>query len=209
MPGVIAQFGCAKTLNRLCGNDVPWVGGSPPGPSSWYPGLYFVNTATYNGFPPNYVFESFDGGNTWHMISYGSPPTGPAPRFCCLMYADPVANNVVYITDPGWAEISDTGYVRQSAAFNLIGGGSSYTNNNAISYPAQTSNYGSLTFGPFTGNNKTGSAQTAGWLVMVAMMHATDTSGLPLFSWQLDVSQQIVAGETIIISVGAITLTDQ
>ena len=211
MPGVIAQYGAAKTLNRLCGNDVPWVAGSPPGVNQWYPGLYFVNTATYNGHPANSVFESFDGGNTWHLIASGINPVA-APRYCALMYADPVANHVVYITDPGWAEISDTGYVRQLCLFNLIGGGSGYTNNPPsvpISYPASTTNYQTLTFGPFTGNNPTGSAQTAGWLVMIAMMNATDTDGLPLFSWQLDTVQQVVAGETIVISAGAITLTDQ
>ena len=178
MPGVIAQYGAAKTLNRLCGNDVPWVSGGPPGPNQWYPGLYFVNTTTYNGWPANNVFESFDGGNTWHQIASGVTPTA-APRYCALMYADPVANNVVNITDPGWAEISDTGYVRQSCLFNLIGGGSAYTNSpptTSISYPALSANYNALTFGPFTGNNGTGSAQTAGWLVMLAMMHATDTS---------------------------------
>lgn len=137
------------------------------------------------------------------------PPgwTAPTNVYLALLTADPRllpippgGDTPGFTNDPqlvDLAEVAATGYNRQEVFWGAP--------STALNAPSQIQNNTQLTFGPFTDSSGMGSATTHGALVDVS----SGTTGQVLMTWQWDNPVAAGQNESIIVPVGALTMTLQ
>jgi len=133
--------------------------------------------------------------------------TAPTDTYLVLLTADPRVlppapggDQPGFTNDPeisDFTEVSATGYSRQ-----LVSWGTAQTN---VGNPSSISNSVQITFGPFTDGSGMGAATTHGALVTVA----SGTAGEVIMVWQWDNPVSATQNESIIVPVGALTMTLQ
>lgn len=137
-------------------------------------------------------------------------PSGWAPptdTYLALLTADPRilpippgGDTPEFTNDPSiadFSEVSATGYSRQLVAWAAA---QTPTGN-----PSSISNSAQITFGPFTDSAGMGSATTHGALVTVG----SGTSGNVIMVWEWDNPVAAGQNESIIVPIGALTMTLQ
>ena len=178
----LAQIGDQSLVNHLSGVAAPVasVGSSPP---TWFPGLYWYNTTAS-------AFEGWNG-TAWSTGAFGL-------RYLALLTADPVLGGAVNISDTGFVELTTTGYLRQSVAFNQA----------SSSYPSQASNTSLITFGPMS----ISMVVPIQWVALVTTGPTGEPSneaGFFLASWQLVAPVQVDASQSIQIGIGQLVIQGQ
>lgn len=175
----LAQVGDQGLVNDLAGLTVPAVQAGAP---TWFPGLYWVNTNN-------------NSVNQWNGSAWVTVPT-PGTRYLCLLTADPVFGQAINIGDPGFVELTTSGYARQPAVFSQA----------SAAYPSVSSNTALITFGPMTASMLV----PIQWVAMVTSGPAGGTTtGQFLASWNLSTPVQVNASQSIQIGVGQLVLQGQ
>jgi hypothetical protein len=178
----LAEVGDQGLVNTLSGNAVPVASavGSPP---TWIPGLYWYNTTAS-------AFQEWNG-TAW--------VTSPAPgaRYLALLTADPVLGGAVNITDPGFVELTTSGYARQLATFS----------NATAAVPAVSANTNLITFGPMSSSMLIPVQWVA--LVTESTTELVSPYGQFLASWNLSAPVQVNASQQIQIGIGQLVLQGQ
>lgn len=133
--------------------------------------------------------------------------TVPTDTYLALLTADPRilpippgGDSPEFTNDPSiddFSEVSATGYARQ-----LVVWAAAQTSSNN---PSSISNNAQITFGPFTGSSGMGAATTHGALVTVG----SGSAGNVIMVWQWDNPVAAGQNESIIVPVGALTMTLQ
>lgn len=133
--------------------------------------------------------------------------TAPTDTYLALLTADPRilpippgGDSPEFTNDPSiddFSEVSATGYARQLVAWSAA----QTSSNN----PSSISNSAQITFGPFTGSSGMGAATTHGALVTVS----SGNLGNVIMVWQWDNPVAAGQNESIIVPVGALTMTLQ
>jgi hypothetical protein len=188
MSGQVAQWGAAATLNQFTLEALPVVSGTAPG--SWIPGQYWIDSAS------SYAVMAYDGTspyNTSHWFAVGD-------LYLALLTTDPATSGSgggpsVLLSD--LVEDTTSGYARQTVTFSQI------TQSSATVPPAQASNTGTITFGPYTANQ----ALPVQWAALVTA--SSGTVGLLLYTWNLDTVEQVQDSQPIIIPAGGLVLDQQ
>lgn len=116
--------------------------------------------------------------------------------YLALLIADPnftgpSGGDSVNISD--LVEDPTPGYSRQSITFAEA----------TDAVPAVTTNTNTITFGPYTANQ----SQPVGWAALVTA--STGTTGLLLYTWELDTPQQVQVSEPIIVPPSTLELDQQ
>jgi hypothetical protein len=179
MSGNIAQTGALASLNNIAGLTTPVVASSAP---SWIPGRYWVNTSDSNA-----IYD-------WNGSSWVKVPTAGS-RYLALLITDPATSGsgggpAVNVSD--LIEDTTSGYARQLITFS-----------DAVSgIPNMLSNSAAITFGPYSANMPA----AAQWAAMVTS--ASGSSGLLLYTWDLDTPQQVDVSQEIIIPAGDLVLDE-
>lgn len=181
MSGTIAQTGALASLNNIAGKSVPAVASSAP---TWHPGLYWVNTADSNN-----VYDWDPSTTSWIKV----PAAGS--RYLALLITDPATSGsgggpAVNVSD--LIEDTTSGYSRQLISFSYAVSGT----------PNSLSNSGAITFGPYSADMPA----AAQWAALVTS--ASGTSGLLLYTWDLDTPQQVDVSQEIIIPAGGLVLDE-
>ena len=185
MSGQVAQWGAAGALNYFVREALPFVGASAP--ASWIPGQVWINTSAGNAV---YVYDGTTPYNSGHWAAAGS-------LYLALLTADPAtsgAGSTPAVTISDLVEDATAGYARQAVTFSQI------TQGTATEPPAQVSNTGAITFGPYTANQ----LLPVQWAALVTAL--TGTTGLLLYTWTLDTVQQVDVSQPIIFPAGDIVL---
>lgn len=133
--------------------------------------------------------------------------TVPTDTYLALLTADPRilpippgGDSPEFTNDPSiddFSEVSATGYSRQ-----LVVWAAAQTSSNN---PSSITTNAQITFGPFTDSAGMGSATTHGALVTVA----SGSAGNVIMVWQWDNPVAAGQNESIIVPVGALTMTQQ
>lgn len=133
--------------------------------------------------------------------------TPPTNTYLALLTADPRVlapapggDQPGFTNDPAitdFTEVSATGYTRQQVTW-----AAALTSSNN---PSSIANGTQITFGPFTDSSGMGAATTHGALVTVG----SGTSGEVIMVWQWDNPVSAAQNESIIVPVGALTMTLQ
>lgn len=112
---------------------------------------------------------------------------GVSTVYLALLTADPGDSPTV----ASLAEDTTSGYSRQAPTFAVPSGD-----------PASTINTNLVTFGPYTANQ-------ASPVTHIALVeHASGTSGVVRYVWELDASVQALSTQTLLIPIGSLVLTD-
>jgi hypothetical protein len=185
MSGQVAQWGAAGALNHFTRQALPVVSASAP--ASWIPGQVWVNTSAGNAI---YVYDGTTPYNSAHWAASGS-------LYLALLTSDPTTSGsgstpAVSISD--LVEDATSGYARQAVTFSQI------TQGTATEPPAQASNTGAITFGPYTANQ----ALPVQWAALVTAL--SGTTGLLVYWWTLDTIEQVSVSQPIIIPAGDLVL---
>jgi hypothetical protein len=177
MPGAVCQTGAELSLNTIAGLTVPVVSSVAP---TWIPGLYWVNTGDSNN-----VYDW--NGSAWVKV----PAAGS--RYLALLTADPDtsgAGGTPAVSLSDLLEDTTSGYARQLFVMSGATPGP----------PAGMVNANTITFGPYGANMPVADQ----WSALVTS--ASGTSGLLLYTWDLDTIEQVSVSQNIVFPAGSLSL---